>query len=406
MSVVKTEQRRYLYDYIQKGLYDSNPVRKTGVTGDILNYVDKGDSPKGWQQLIRAGLGATSTLVGLRTTLEQNSFRSIVTGKGSWKGYTALTSGKMPLSVTPWGANVSASTLEAAARSSAANRLHGQIQNARTKFQGATFLAEVVDVIRMFRNPVEALFGSTMYFAKEVRKLCRGWGAEKHSTTSKKLASLWLAYSYGIKPLAADITSFAIATDQLSNHLGSRTSVPISGAAEEASLLEENYYAFPGTTYARQLVHTRNVCSVRYHGKYWCSADFGPFASMGFDLPALAVATWEAIPFSFLVDYFVNVNEVLRANTQANADIAWLEYGRKIDRTVQGFGARINPILPDTRDHFDVECSGGEYKATKSTVFRTQTGLPSVGLRLTLPTASQGLNIAALTAVIAQSKPR
>lgn len=406
MSTVVTDRRRYSYDYLHKTVYDSNAKRKTGSNGEFLNYVDRGDSRQGWQQLKARGVSVTTDLTGQKTTFKQNSLRYIATGKGLWRGYSALTSGLMPVTVTPWGSNVNTSTLEPEVRAAAANALHESVSEARTAFQGATFLAEVRDVIRLFRKPVQALFGETVQFAKEVRKLRRGWTAEKRSATSKKLSSLWLAYQYGIKPLASDIYDFCVGLDKLSNELGARTSVPIRGEYKSERLLAEGYYAFPGVAYGRQLVHTRESCSIRYHGKYWCRADFGPLAHLGFDLPAMVMATWEAIPFSFLVDYFTNVNEVLRANTQASADIAWLEYGRRIDRTVQGFAGRINPILPDTRDYFDVECSGGEYTATKSSVHRSSTGLPSVPLRFEVPSGMQGLNIAALTTVINQSRPR
>lgn len=118
---------------------------------------------------------------------------------------------------------------------------------------------------------------------------------------SKTLANLWLEYSYGIKPLVEDIGNGI--TTLCKQHKPLR----VSGAAvsKDVSFFDTGGPAWERTrtTYDTRVRMSMDVKVI--------SPNIHLAEQLGFINPA-AVA-WEAVPFSFVVDWFTNVGEVLNS---------------------------------------------------------------------------------------------
>lgn len=415
MSTIITDRRSYEADVMYKGVWDPSPRRVVLPLGTSLNYVERGDNIPGWRQRKAAGLSVTTNLNGVRTSLKK---RKPITyhqyGLKSWNWAYAYQSGMHVLPVVPWDENVTTNWPGTArALNDASTQIHRAITRARTVFQGPTFLAELGEVRKMFKKPVAALFGETMGFAKDVKKLKPILDGVRSVTAREvakrdyaaQLSNLWIAYQFGIEPLANDIASLSAGLDQLANSLGSRTQMRIEGKGEYFEPVAEQVYAIQGATYATQRVFSTRKSEVRLHGVYRPLPNLSAFSYFGFTLPDVVVTAYEMIPWTFLLDYFYNVNEVLRAQTQVSADVAWLEQGTR--QTYEVEGAPIRGFVPGAdAEVFSVSASGGGYLAQKIGVNRSATTVPRVSFSFqTPPSDEQLLNVGALAVMISEGKP-
>jgi hypothetical protein len=76
----------------------------------------------------------------------------------------------------------------------------------------------------------------------------------------------------------------------------------------------------------RTEIHTSTETAVRYYGAVRCRVD--TFTSSlaeetGVRVRDFAPALWEWIPYSFLVDYFTNIGDLIEAAAFPKSDIAW-----------------------------------------------------------------------------------
>nr|QDH87443.1 MAG: hypothetical protein H3BulkLitter171541_000002 [Leviviridae sp.] len=131
---------------------------------------------------------------------------------------------------------------------------------------------------------------------------------------AKQASDLWLEYHFGWEPLVQDIgTSIDVAqgTGKASPHETTRISQSSSSDFNEHISLDHDYGG--GLTDMGFIsTHVKNSC--RMYAKVSTSNPNAALANqMGFVNP-LSVA-WEAVPFSFVVDWFTNVGQCLSAMT-------------------------------------------------------------------------------------------
>jgi len=111
-------------------------------------------------------------------------------------------------------------------------------------------------------------------------------------------------------------------------------------------------------------------------------------------------AVWEAIPWSFLIDYFVNVNEVLDGMQWASGDVAWVNCGVKNDNEIVYSVAPGN--LPSGL-HTQITCT----PLRLNTVYKSRfaSGIPYPRFHFKIPGIRGDINIAALWASAWSSRP-
>lgn len=190
------------------------------------------------------------------------------------------------------------------------NRLHDKMMNA---IQGGAQLGASLAEFRQSLGMVNARVLQIATFARKLRKFDFNGAAHtlalprapKGVSKRKSMAGNWLEYSFGIKPLVGDIYS---AIDVLQNPIKSiKTKVgAVASVFNEfgspASDPFSNRREFIGT------VRCRSGCEVMIenHNLYLASR-------LGLINPATVV--WEIIPFSFVVDWFINVEQFLSSGT-------------------------------------------------------------------------------------------
>lgn len=166
---------------------------------------------------------------------------------------------------------------------------------------------------------------------KQVRNARRRAGGTRKGTSGKVLgaaaglfnaakggSSLWLQYRYGIQPLMLSVRDARKAILQaIENIEGLR----ITGrgasnfdfqASNVLSGTTVGEFGLVGLNQPWSKTHTQNV-SVRYRAGVTARVAFSANRAFGTDITSLPEATWELVPYSFVVDWFVNVGDWLRS---------------------------------------------------------------------------------------------
>jgi hypothetical protein len=144
----------------------------------------------------------------------------------------------------------------------------------------------------------------------------------KNLLTGKTIKDRWLEYQYGWKPLTQDIHDLALTglsqirkstTKQLRHYSG-------------ASWTDQSEYDLRG-------VHVRNTFSVSARTTFIATLENHFLSSLSdFGLINPLAVAWEVVPFSFMVDWFVPVGNVLQAYTATSGlrnDGGWTSIHRK-----------------------------------------------------------------------------
>lgn len=366
----------------------------------LANSVYLGKSPPNWKKYVRVGTQAGSPLVG--------RLYSIKGGSGYWNWYGTNPSGTYNVCYTGAGSGLVYRTyggfptidisLNTYADSVARAKLLGQYLDVKKKFRGGNFIAEFRDTVQMMKHPVDSLYKGFTGFIRKVKSFK---GLNSQRAYAARLGDAYIGWSFGWKPLFDDVRSAAEALANLQSS-GRFDGKIINGLGRSDD--GQCYAPSPGFTW---LMHNRIDTSrseVAYRALIKTRpSSFSSFAdNFGVSAGDIIPAVWEAVPWSFFVDYFINVNEVLDGLQWASGDVGWV-VKRVINTRQTTYSATIRDNLPA-----GLVVTNGLKPVVYSAIYkeRSPSGIPYPTWRFSLPSLGQGFNIAALTASIASSKPR
>lgn len=223
-------------------------------------------------------------------------------------------------------------------------------RSATRQFEGGTFLGELRQAVNMIARPGAALRKGIGAYLAEAKKV----GRRNHYTDRGRiLTQTWLEYSYGWRPLFADIDN---AIDALSHvdHLiptvvvGVSKDSNVSGRAEETSVVS-------GSSIRVDFVsQNNNRGSVRYLGTVAWESD--PSRARAWESPKWGLTlsdfvptVWNLIPYSFIVDYFSNVGAVIDASSFGLVGLRWGIRSSVLNSTKQLFTKRVYIVPSATR---------------------------------------------------------
>lgn len=360
-----------------------------------------GSDRPNWRSVIKARGSATNPYSGKHMRVKPGRGRvsvyteSFLTPSQPVQNFSTVT-GWLGLFLSPNVGTFSSVALNRAKASFVSNA-----RQAMSPFQGGVFLGELREAIELIRRPGQALFrGVVETYPKVVKKRLRV-NKKSLKRLNKVVSETWLEYSFGWAPLLHDIRDGAEALARLLNY--SPPLERVTGGGGDASIYDQGigHRSSNDAAWLWNYLVTDNF-SARIQG----GIDIAPQSFLNaseqlFSLNWTDVlpTVWELIPYSFLVDYFTNLGDIISSATFVSSKVRWLsltERSRRVE-IQNGFGHDW-PVSPAYKGK-SVSSSAGVLEVTSiqrsipsSLVPSFQFNCPGVG-------SMKWLNIAALAGV-------
>jgi len=169
----------------------------------------------------------------------------------------------------------------------------------------------------MIRHPLSALVNLLHQYKHKVHKL-------KGPRTSVLSAARdsYLEYTFGWAPFIQDLNGAMQALSEIINQRFGRDCQRVQGNAKgDASA----YHSASGTYFWRRQLHCVRTVAVKYYGGVKTEASTAGYARLvGTQLSTAGYDIWELIPFSWAVDYFVNIGQMLQSIAVLDGGISWV----------------------------------------------------------------------------------
>lgn len=247
-------------------------------------------------------------------------------------------------------------TIPVTVSNKALTRITDKLRHELEHFNLLPALGELTQTIRMFGAPfssVVRLFNGHYDKLERRARGIRGSPKAKRTAWDKVIADTYLETVFGLLPLIEDTKSIAESlarwNAELEEDLPRPTSLLLKATAFEKT-------ATVTTGAAASIAPLSNIlCSDRYvnkqeHGvkytvklKYSLQAQFGSnnrlLQLLGLNRLANFIPTaWEITPWSWLFDYFVNIQEILEAGVTDKSNIDWIVKGERQTATTSYHG--------------------------------------------------------------------
>lgn len=416
----KTRTKYYDGSFYAEGEVNVHPnyIKHLDVAKDVKtdNRSDGGQIPN-WRQKIRDHVNACTNLNGTYTKVVrwpaegrvEQKLRTGAPGDGTWYPDTVWYRG-YPSPCRVNAATPTGSIQDSDAKQLARKKMFNKVNRMNQSSQGLVSLGELRETLRMLRNPAKSLFDSARQdYLNTVRKMKRS----NPRNWAKGLSGAWLEWSFGVKPLVHDLNDVVDAFDRWNSDLARFRPLSSSGT-KERHVSQTGPYQWSPTWhnlgfggYQQQYLHQRyryRALYVRERSKIEAYPTWrGLQQELGLTLENFVPAVWELMPWSFLVDYFVNVGEILE---QSFTDTSALKYCNEtilddqVSETVMSLDpVRTKQLCTGTYKQYvkQVEVSAAYCKIIKRSFARTAGNLLVNNLQLSLPgKPQQWLNMAAL----------
>lgn len=359
MPITKTSARNFpgYYKYIDKGQFAQFVPPYSNGGGVLLqnNTITYPDNLRSWRERIKLRLNATTALTGSRFSVTNSGYRFATASRSSSSAppygiYKVLSGWFQPATCNP--PNVSSADLNVAR-----GRFLDKCRSTQRPFMTGTFLGELGETLHQIRHPLSALYKDQLAFSRKVKKLSerrlifRTLAEAKSSSRVVRLrktgvlSDLWLESVYGWRPLLADIDDGINALSRYWSAIPTFYIVKYYENSDKSSLTNNTSV---GPFAAIAVTEHVNKYQVRHSGAIKMYPH-DPKTAMGINYKSIGTlldvipTVWELIPYSFLIDYFVNVGEILNASTFVKSDLAW---ACEVTRSTNSVTQTVTPQSP------------------------------------------------------------
>jgi len=298
-----------------------------------LTRTRTGESNPNWRDQVKAQQNATTPMTGVYEYYSGNRGRAKVTfknylppGLGGPIAYETIEGdGLLPFNKIDWVTSIGTGD--------AYNRaLISYLKNARKAqqgFAGLTFLGELRESLKMIRHPAQGLKNLCSEWLNTTGRARRKFGRSRKGTDKwkRELSSLWLEQAFGWQPLVNDINA---AWRTYRNLRDRRDQVPVTGFGIDTEFVPHRSETFyPHDFFTGQYRYNRRSTErafVRFRGMVklkTIGSNVDALEPFGFTFDSWIPTAWELLPWSFLIDYFSNIGDVLEAGTFSTANLAW-----------------------------------------------------------------------------------
>lgn len=356
MAVIIKKEYRYNRVYnkrtAQNGAVTTEDVRSTSSIDVQNGIISKGGPIPFWQERIRSGVNATTELsaVGFRLkwapSLSQYSQTGNIPVINDKQALEYQSSHFDPPVVQTWGPVVSSVEADNAAIASV-------IKNARqaqSSFMGGVFVGELREALRMLRPSSSSLFRGMQTYLDGVRNIGRGFSKrmppssrrnERKRDYLKAVSDAYLEYSFGWRPAINDVVS---ARKELIRIMNDRREVRrVKGGGRNESLTYSYNWGSVTNPYAYTYYHLKrkNSVDVRFKAAVICKSGAQVPAvaeKLGFTVSQFVPTIYELIPYSFLVDYFSNLGDIVSCVSFPRSDLVYCVRGYQWLNTTEYVG--------------------------------------------------------------------
>lgn len=223
-------------------------------------------------------------------------------------------------------------------------------RSVQTQFEGGVFMGQLRQTVQQIVSPAKALRqgisdylstlkrakGNPYRFARVRGGRNRGTPQTRRAETLRKIAAdTWLEYAYGWRPLTQDISGAIVNLTQ--QQQPSDVNIVSSRALNQQEIGRyPNAVSSDGSLFTWDLVY-EEVAEAIFRGAVWINTDSNPsllygnetLRGVGLTIDNFLPTVWELIPYSFLVDYFANIGEIISAASFPEGKFAWKMQGYK-----------------------------------------------------------------------------
>lgn len=197
----------------------------------------------------------------------------------------------------------------------------GAVRSAQTALTGGVVLGELRETLRMIRNPAQALRRGVANYFTDLQKNRRG----SKRARQRVLSNTWLEHSFGWKPLISDIESGCLLLDRMLYYPPRQ---PVRGVGKAQTAINPTYHTWNphGATTIKINRQSKSETIVVYRGAVRLDPSDSPafrWRQAGLTLDHFVPTLWELVPWSFLVDYFTNIGEIIDAWSLGRMNLNW-----------------------------------------------------------------------------------
>lgn len=302
---------------------------KSSVTWtDTVTY---GDNLPDWKQRLKEGSDATTGLGVNGRVLEVFPGHMIVRRKlptvVATNTVTAEQHGDFNIS-SGFNSNNPNDISVDVANARALGKFVQRARSARTTFQGGVFLGELAQTIHGIRNPAKGLREALDAYWHKANRLRSTSGFRiQRIPLEKNFAELWLETQFHVRPLVNDLKEghataarFLLKSEQQPHSVSVRGSDTVRVNSANSTAGRTN-----GQLKWREVETSYDESVVIYRGAVRVTGLYAGGASerLGFDPGNWAPTIYELLPYSFLVDYFTNVGEIVTGLSFPRSALMW-----------------------------------------------------------------------------------
>lgn len=270
--------------------------------------VTKAGPLSNYRQVIARGGNATTSMNGIRRTIDFQP------GLAYWDR-THPTNPASKLRYEVDGCYVTAAQqlanfplAETTANNTALTRYYDRINGVNTAFKGMVFAGELRESLNLIKSPARALRRGLSKYLDDIKR----YGPRvARARRLSFVRDTWLEYSLGFRPIVADIDN-AIAAFYKSDSVKSIFEM-VKGSGRHQVIREQaaTVPTFGSLSWDRRVLRWEE-CFIQYYG---IQHSYGNGVSnahvYGFRPSEFLPTLWELIPYSFLVDYFFNIGNIV-----------------------------------------------------------------------------------------------
>jgi hypothetical protein len=368
-----------------------------------LNSFTGVDNPRHRAQIAH-GLNATTPASGVQYEVKHAWFSASIRSRGqfalnkelfeSYEGYPPLPS----LFASDTGPPAS---LASAVRNRCIAKFIEKADAVRSSFESGQDIGEIGETIRSVIHPFKSARELVFNYLAKVKKLSLKRAITKTSLRHA-IGDSFLEFKFGWNPLAADIAS---GISDLTNNQGHPDTRIISASARDFYPISSAIVSSYG--HGNIVVPIRGKCTgqyqVRYKGAIRTGAVKGRIPllqNLQLDMPHFLPTLWDLIPYSWMIDYFANIGDIIKAASFQNANVSWGNVTTRYICNYEYSYGTFKPILnPTVTSYTALQPSGspsGTSTSFNRSVFVGSDLMPDFRFQLPLGSAKPWENMTAL----------